>query len=294
MSDTMATLRRKIDSAGDLQSVVRTMKAMAASQIGQYDNAVRALDTYYRTVQLGLAACFRFTAPSAVATSTQPKNSAAMGVIVFGSDQGLVGQFNAAMVDFVATTLTPLQGKKRVWAVGERIAARLGETDLAAEKSFVLPNSISAISTLVGQLLIEIGTQREQGKMAQVMLFHHRPVSGSDYEPVSRRLLPLDEAWLRDLAAIDWPTNNLPEVMTPAKETLAGFVREYLFVSLFMACAQSLACENASRLAAMQRAEKNIDELLDDLNRSFQRQRQSSIDEELFDVVSGFEAFAKP
>ncbi len=71
---------------------------------------------------------------------------------------------------------------------------------------------------------------------------------------------------------------------------MLAFVREYLFVSLFKACAESLASENASRLAAMQRAEKNIDELLGDLNRSFHRLRQSGIDEELFDVISGFEA----
>jgi F-type H+-transporting ATPase subunit gamma len=40
----------------------------------------------------------------------------------------------------------------------------------------------------------------------------------------------------------------------------------------------------------MQRAEKNIDELQEDLNRTFHRLRQSGIDEELFDVIAGFEA----
>jgi F-type H+-transporting ATPase subunit gamma len=78
--------------------------------------------------------------------------------------------------------------------------------------------------------------------------------------------------------------------MNDREQTLLAFVREYLFVSMFRACAASLASENASRLAAMQRAEKNIDELLEDLNRTFHRLRQSGIDEELFDVVSGFEA----
>jgi F-type H+-transporting ATPase subunit gamma len=71
---------------------------------------------------------------------------------------------------------------------------------------------------------------------------------------------------------------------------LRALIREYLFVSLFRACAESLASENASRLAAMQRADKNIDELLEELNRTFHRLRQSSIDAELFDVISGFEA----
>ncbi|MEI8631787.1 F0F1 ATP synthase subunit gamma [Vibrio sp. PP-XX7] len=78
--------------------------------------------------------------------------------------------------------------------------------------------------------------------------------------------------------------------MPEREQTLRAFVREYLFVSLFRACAESLASENASRLAAMQRAEKNIDELKEDLNRTFHRLRQSGIDEELFDVILGFEA----
>ena len=61
---------------------------------------------------------------------------------------------------------------------------------------------------------------------------------------------------------------------------------------MLRACAESLASENASRLAAMQRAEMNIDDLLEDLNGTFHRLRQSGIDEELFDVVSGFEALS--
>ena len=48
-----------------------------------------------------------------------------------------------------------------------------------------------------------------------------------------------------------------------------------------------------SRLAAMQRADKNIDELLEDLNGTFHRLRQSGIDEELFDVISGFEELVR-
>jgi len=72
-----------------------------------------------------------------------------------------------------------------------------------------------------------------------------------------------------------------------------ALIREYLFVSLFRACAESLASENASRLAAMQRADKNIDELLENLKYAFHRLRQSGIDDELFDVISSYEALSK-
>jgi F-type H+-transporting ATPase subunit gamma len=43
----------------------------------------------------------------------------------------------------------------------------------------------------------------------------------------------------------------------------------------------------------MQRADRNIDELLEDLDRTFHRLRQDGIDEELFDVISGFEALSE-
>jgi F-type H+-transporting ATPase subunit gamma len=76
--------------------------------------------------------------------------------------------------------------------------------------------------------------------------------------------------------------------------TLRALVREYLFISLFRACAESLASEKASRWAAMERANRNIAELLENLQGYFHRLRQSGIDEELFDVISGFEALSGP
>ena len=90
-----------------------------------------------------------------------------------------------------------------------------------------------------------------------------------------------------------WPTKKIPEVLGNGVKTIRALLREYLFVSLFRACAQSLASENASRLAAMQRAERNIDQLREDLQKTFYRLRQSKIDEELFDVISGVEALTR-
>ena len=290
MSDSVASLRQKIGSAEELESVVRTMKAMAASSIGQYENAVRSLDDYYRTVQLGLAACFREDNSLGVNPVIKQQNQTAIAAIVFGSDQGLVGQFNEVMVEYAVNTLEKLPGKNIVWAVGVRIRSRLAETHLQLMADFTLPNSIHAITPLVGQILIELEAQREQGLIEQVYLFHNRPRTGSIYSPASQQLLPLDETWLHNLAEIHWPTQNLPEVMNSREQTLRAMVREFLFVTLFRACAESLASENASRLAAMQRAEKNIVELQENLNRMFHRLRQSGIDEELFDVISGFEA----
>jgi F-type H+-transporting ATPase subunit gamma len=71
---------------------------------------------------------------------------------------------------------------------------------------------------------------------------------------------------------------------------LSSLLRQHLFVSLYRAFAESLASENASRLASMQAAERSIDERLEALRGEFRYQRQHAITEELLDIVSGFEA----
>jgi F-type H+-transporting ATPase subunit gamma len=294
MSDTTASLSRKISSAGDLKSVVRTMKALAASSIGQYEQSVRALADYYRSVELGLGACFRESEPTAPTLERrgQPENER-VGAIVFGSDQGLVGQFNEVVADYAVKALAVLPGKPQVWAVGERVHSRLLDANLDLMGLFPVPNSVQAITPLVGQIQIESEEKRAQGEYASLYVFHNRPKPGALYAPAGQRLLPLDAPWQQSLAKVPWPTQSLPEVMCDT-ETLRALIREYLFISLFRACAESLASENASRLAAMQRAEKNIDELLETLHGRFRRLRQTNIDEELFDVIAGFEALDKP
>jgi F-type H+-transporting ATPase subunit gamma len=294
MSDTTTSLRKKISSAGDLQSVVRTMKALAASSIVQYEQSVRALADYYRTVELGLSICLRESEPTALFSEGIGRtDKASVGAVVFGSDQGLVGQFNDVVADFAVKALAALPGKHQIWAVGDRVHGRLLDAGLPLTGLFAVPNSVKAITPLVGQILVESETRHSRGEVTELHLFYNRPTAGALYAPVSQRLLPLDETWRRRLAELPWPTGNLPEVMGSGIATLRGLIHEYLFVSLFRACAESLASENASRLAAMQRADKNIDELLEHLNGTFHRLRQSGIDEELFDVISGFEALSE-
>jgi F-type H+-transporting ATPase subunit gamma len=264
------------------------MKAVAAGSVGQYERSVGALADYARTVEMGLGACFRARVPRTSATlRNEGAGKQAIGMVVFGSDQGLVGQFNDVVADYAVNVVATFPGAVQVWAVGDRVHARLADAGVPLVGLFAVPGAVSAITALVGQILAETATRRN---VQELYLVYNQRSSGASYAPISERLLPLDVQWSRALAQRAWPTKQLPEVIGTGVSTLRALIREYLFVSLFRACAQSLASENASRLAAMTRADKNIDELLKTLHATFHRLRQSDIDEELFDVVSGFEA----
>ncbi len=289
--DTLQNLNRKLESAKDIKSIVRTMKAMAASNVGQYETAVESLGDYYRIVALGIIAYFREQKIDTINETKELKKNKEKLIcaIIFGSDQGLVGQFNDSLADFVSQSLNPLPGKKEIWAVGDRIHLLLSDMGFTTTELFSVPNSVDAITSLVEQILIKSQNSIENGDLKEFYIFHNQQKTGVVYEPVMQRFLPMDKKWRLTLEEFHWPTKKIPQIIGGIKLTLLALIREYLFISLFKACAESLACENSSRLAAMQRAEKNIDELLNDLTNKFHNIRQSAIDEELFDVISGFE-----
>lgn len=299
MTDNTARLRRQIGSATDLQSVVRAMKAQAAASVGQYATSVAALGDYARTVEWGLGACFRQAPPAATVGPRGPATpSRPIRAVVFGSDQGLVGRFNEAIVEYAVRTLLTQHPDAQVWAVGERTATCLAGGGIQAQGSFAVPATVQSITRLVTELLVTVvGTtpaSAEPGNATALHLFHHRPAPGSAYQPVHQRLLPLDGTWCRTLARQAWPTPLPPELMGGPGATLRGLIREHVFVSIFRASAESLASENASRLAAMDRADRNIEKMLQQLHDRFHRLRQRKIDEELSDVISGFKALNRP
>jgi F-type H+-transporting ATPase subunit gamma len=290
MSDTLESLRRKLDGAAKLESVVRAMKAVAASSIGQYEAALRALEHYQRSVEIGLRACISVDA--APVGRSRPRTPRPIGAIVFGSDQGLVGRFNEAIVEFVLQRLAAMPGRKQIWGVGERVCEHLAAAGFPLAGQYPVPGAVDAINVLVEQLQVQSEASHSKGECIEVHVFNNRPQSIALYAPVGLRLLPLDAQSTVQPEHSGRPSAGLREVMGASDATLSALVREYLFICLYKACAESLASENGSRLVAMQSAQKNIESLSSALRQSYYRLRQSSIDEELFDVMTGFNALA--
>jgi F-type H+-transporting ATPase subunit gamma len=127
--------------------------------------------------------------------------------------------------------------------------------------------------------------------VARVYLFHQRPTgAGARHRPAGARLLPVSLARLRRLEVAHWPGPTLPAYSMERSRLFSALLRQHFFVTVFRACAESLAAENASRLAAMQAAEKNLSERHTALLGAFRRTRQDAITNELLDVVAGYEA----
>jgi len=177
-------------------------------------------------------------------------------------------------------------------AVGERMKDLLEDSGHPAEAFCPVPGSVAGITPRVQETLMNIELWNREGR-DQIYLFYGTEAPGAACQPHTVHLLPLDQELISNLKKQPWPSHALPTFTMDWDLLFSSLIHEYLFVSLYRGFAESLANENASRLASMQGAEKNIEEMLSGLKTHFQQHRQMSITGELLDIVAGFEALNK-
>lgn len=287
--ETLEHLATRLESLHELQSIVRTMKSLATVSIRQYEQAVGSLRAYARTVETGLQVVLR----DVPATGIRPReHDNALGCIVFGSDHGLCGRFNEELVEDVEGQLPELAGTSgaRWLCVGARPAALLESSGHSVDDVLETPASASRIGITVDQVLVHVDHWQREAGIGRVRLFFQRRELSTHHRPTGQWLLPFDPERVARFNPRRWSGRSRPTYPIEQRRLLTQLVHQYLFVSLFRACAESLATENGSRLAAMQAADSNIGEHLEEVNMQYRRARQEGITTELLDVVSGFEA----
>jgi len=287
---TQETLKRRMNSTKDMKSIVKTMKSLAAVSIRQYERAVESLAEFTQTIELGLQVVLRERQVPGSAPITSGGKTAA---VVFGSDQGMVGQFNDEVALFAVQTMDKFKtraGERLFLCIGDRVSVRLEDFGQPVQGVLRVPSAVSGIGWVVQEILFILDAWRRDESVSHVFLFHHTPVGGSSSKPRSVTLLPVGAQRFEDLGKRKWESRSLPWYSMKRETLFGALVRQFVYVLLYRAHAESLASENAQRLAAMQAAEKNIDERLDELTVQYNRVRQSAITSELLDITAGFEA----
>lgn len=301
-------LQRQINTAQELQAVVKMMKVLAALNIHQYEQAVTSLADYNHTIEMALNVVLK--AIHTHDAHTQQMNGdneqkslltsdvGRCGVIIFGSEQGMCGQFNEQISYYAITELEKLKispEKLAIFAIGSRIISHLETAGYVIEQTFPMAGSLTEITAMVQEILVHIAKWRDRQQIIRIFLFYNHLHSHTLCEPYKLQLLPLDRQWLHHIESETWrsmsgaESRTLPTFTMPSDVLIASLLRQYFFILLYRAFGESLAGENASRLASMQIAEKNIAERLTEFTSQFQQQRQTAITDELLEITSAFE-----
>ena len=264
------------------------MEALATVRIGQVRRAVTALDASAATLELAFQVLLQ--REPELAAGLLPRGSGAWAAVVFGSDHGLCGPFNDRIARHASALFAELgndEAPPALLAAGRRLRPRLAVLGYRAERVIQLPSSVDATEDAVATVVAQVETWQAERGVDQVFVIHHQPTSGIGYRPRTVQLLPLDVAWLRELRARPWPSPRVPMAGLDGPRLLRGLVRQQLAHVLVRAFAASQAAENAARLAAMEAAERNVDERLVQLRHAANQERQNAVTAELLDVQAG-------
>ncbi|MFW5868822.1 MAG: F0F1 ATP synthase subunit gamma, partial [Armatimonadota bacterium] len=257
--ETIESLRGRIGTAESLQSVVSTMKSLAAVSIQQLEGVVRSIDEYNRTVELGLQVALR-NQPEGVRV-TNPALHDDLGAVVFGSDQGMCGQFNEDVASHAIDDIEQVGvegGERAVLAVGARTAIQLETAGLTIDDYLGTPASPGAIAPVVEQIAMQIDRWRVERGFDRVFLYFNQRVSAGRYRPTTHRLLPIDQAWLDRIADRRWPTKVLPQISMDWRPLFSAVMRQHILVALYHSVVHSMMSEQTARMQSMQAAEQNI------------------------------------
>jgi F-type H+-transporting ATPase subunit gamma len=149
------------------------------------------------------------------------------------------------------------------------------------------------LSEACERILIRLDEWRASRGVDHVATLFNRRGEDAEIKASAHVVLPPPIDHLRSLERAPWPSRRLPAFSTPPEELFSWLVRQRLLSDLYFSALSSMAAENSARLAAMQRAERNIDEKLQEMTAEERRLRQDAITTELQDIVGGYEVLRR-
>ena len=260
-------LKRRIKTTSDLQGIVRTMKMLSSVSVGQYEKALNSLTQYGATLRQafhGLFAQSFFNYMPPDIKTTAPKILA----IIIGSDNGLVGRFNKEILEYAQSSCLESGGnpnQMRLIAVGKRIALHAPGMDLHISHAYPISNSIKEIASLATLILTQIDKEVSEHHFDLVEIFYNKGQNFS-FAPQMRQLMPLPYHDFQILKKTRWEGKMLPLITAGKEELFSALLHEYFSIQITHALIASLAAEHFTRMNHMQKAEKNIEEKLTELN----------------------------
>ena len=281
-------IKGQIHTANELQSLVRVMKSIAASLVREYGESASAIEEYGNTIVSGLQVLMHHKHKKIAIKQKQPSR---VGVVILGTDQGLCGDFNERIGEFAKEKLADLRKSSEltlILALGEKLGYFLEDSGNTVDERFPFLGESNAITAVIINVLEKIDKWESVNGVNKIILLFNRPTEETRFTSEMKILLPVDIAWLEELASARWPCRTIPTFTMPWADLFESAIRNYLFFVIYRAFVDSLVSENISRLQAMQAASHHIDDRLIELRLKYNKVRQGAIDDELLDISTGY------
>lgn len=278
----LAEIEARIGSMSELLNIVGAMRSLAGMRVQESLRALPGIRRYAETVAAGIGETLPLLVGDAPPSSREPSR---LALVLFAAEHGLAGGFNERLVDAAQTRLGP---RDRLFVLGTRGAALALERGLPpcwhhpmATRAAAVPDAAERLSAALYR-----GIGEERITRVEVICCRYREGGATAMERY--QLLPLDSAALKAGQPRQAPLFNLDAAVLHER-----LIAEYVFASLAEAATETIASENAARLAAMTAAQDNVSKKLDTLQGDARQMRQSEITSEILELVAAAKALGQ-
>lgn len=291
----MATLRElkgRIGSVASTEKITGAMKMISSAKMRKAEQALRKLVPFRAGIQ-GIIANLLASDAEFTSPLTEVREVRRLAVVVFGSDDGLCGAYNANLFKFVQAHVEEERAELgeglpvEIHAVGAKMLKAAGRMAGVEGVEVSQPEGVDSKTEgdAVKALLEELMSRYLKGEIDRVELAYMHYHSAGRQRPVAEQLLPVDPAALTGNADL---ATGRPYIYEPDAATIfRTLLPMHLLSSLQEAFAENRASEQAARVMAMQAASDNARKLLEQLQLEYNKLRQQSITTELLDIVGG-------
>jgi len=288
---SLKDLKRKIVAVQKTKQITRAMNMVAASKFKSAQLKMENFRPYagkFMEVLNSLAL--------RVDSSTHPllavRDPKKIRVICMTSDRGLCGGFNT---NVIKATERFIKEKEKEGKDVSLIAVGRKSRDFFKKKAKIIAQKTDVLSkfdmTLAVSIADEVILPFIKEEYDELYLIYNQFINVSVQKPTVVRLFPLPS--IGQEADVD-PDRFLDYTYEPSDEALLQrLLPMYVHVLVYRALLETSAGENGARMAAMDNATSNCQELIDSLTLKMNKARQAAITAELMDIVGGTEALAK-
>ncbi len=286
---SLKQLRRRIRTVENTKLITRAMRSVAASKMRRTQDQQTKTKPYTDHLQALIARVV-----SSVGSYGQPlmemRERQKSLLVIFSSDRGLCGAFNATINRFAQETIQSLPEAPDLYIIGRRANSFFNKRGYSIVQSYNdFRGNIDVPRILnIGKDLQQRFLNKEYDK---IELVYNRAITAMNYRPERETLLPLDEETLFESLGEDGDRTPLDYIFEPDAQTvLKQLLPKYLDTKILFTFIDTFAAEHQARMIAMTTANNNCEELMETLTLQMNKARQNSITNELLDIVGGAEA----
>ena len=219
-----------------------------------------------------------------------PGASKKKAVIVITSNRGLAGGYNSNIIKLITRHETWKQDDVVVYAIGSKGRDALARSgyEVKEDWSDIVEEPAYADAMVLTERLLK---SFEEGEIGEIYLAYTAFKSTVTHVPTLLKLLPVAKAEASEEE--QEVTDNVLMNFEPEEEAaLDLLIPKYITSLIYGGLVEAVASENGARMQAMDNATSNAEEMISDLTLKYNRARQSSITQELTEIIAGAEAIS--